>query len=190
VSPALWTHSRPMNRTMDQCRALTEVVKLGEHQLPYWQERWVKEVIEMQRRLQSNKHRYYTLRTIGLAAGVIVPALVGSNLSGAGNMAVRLTTLILSIVAAISIALSELLRAGERWRINRKYLAIIYGEGVQFATLTGAYDANESHNSAIPHFSVIVEQLIQAYEAEYQQEVLSLDHILDHQRKWEGVNGS
>lgn len=180
----LWTSTSTAEKEIgDRCNALSKIVQLDESQQLYWQTRWVDEIIAMYQRLVLNRRNYQMLRGISMIAGVVIPALVGLNLANTNGIIVRWITLVLSVIAGISIATSELLRPGERWQLNHTYFTPLYREGIQFATLTGSYHAYESHDSAMPKFSAAIEQLLQAYAAEYQQTALRLNQVSDDTNK-------
>ncbi|GAA3106809.1 hypothetical protein GCM10010464_82130 [Pseudonocardia yunnanensis] len=159
-------------RFEEVCREIGGAVSLAPPADLYWETRWFVEVVDMRRRLEESKEWHHLLRATTISIGIFIPALVGLNLSGVGSEIVQWSTLGLSILSALSVAASELLRTGERWRINRTFFPALYREGLQFATLSGRYGEFDHHDSAYQLFVNSVESIIQTYEAEYQQQLL------------------
>ncbi len=120
-------------RVAEACDALTEQIDLEGAEEQYWRYRWCTEVIRVQERVVANRKRFYYLRGISVVSGVIVPALVGLNLNGQAGTSARWAALVLSSIAAVSLAVSGLLRYGERWRLYRRYFSLLYAEGFRFA---------------------------------------------------------
>lgn len=85
----------------------------------YWSQVWELEVVHAAIRVTNNRRQFYSFRLMAVASAIIVPSLVGLNLSGTGGAAVRWLTFSLSLVAAISTAVLTLFRFGDRWLMNR-----------------------------------------------------------------------
>jgi hypothetical protein len=52
----------------------------------YWTARWEAYVLLAARRVISNREQFYQLRLLAVSSSVIVPSLVGLNLSGTGGV--------------------------------------------------------------------------------------------------------
>lgn len=160
-------------RLIEACERLGTQVQLDGHMREYWDTRWFHETTFMWRRVDDNRTRFYTFRTISGIASVLVPALIGLNLIGNVGAAVRWVTFALSVFAGIAAAMSGLFRSGDRWTMNRRHLTPLYTEGVQFATLSVRYVQYPSHVEAFPEFSAAVEAILARYDLEYEQHFLS-----------------
>jgi hypothetical protein len=55
----------------------------------FWTARWETYVLLAARRVSSNRKQFYRLRAVDVISSVIVPSLVGLNLSGTGGAWVR-----------------------------------------------------------------------------------------------------
>jgi hypothetical protein len=127
----------------------------------------------MKSRQIYSKESYHLLRAISIGVGIIVPALISLNLSGLGGQVLQWTTLGLSVASALCVAALELVRWGERWRINRSFLPLLFREGVQFSTLSGRYKRYSDHDAGYQLFVTSVEALLELYEAEYQHQLIA-----------------
>jgi hypothetical protein len=160
-------------RIIEACEKLGTQVKLDGHMRKYWEIRWLHETTYMWHRVDDNRTRFYTFRTISGIASVLVPSLIGLNLVGNSGTTVRWITFALSVFAGISAAMSGLFRSGDRWTMNRRYLNPLYTEGVQYATLSAKYAAHTSHVDAFQEFSDAIEDILARYDVEYEQHFLS-----------------
>lgn len=71
---------------------------------------------------------------------------------------IQAITFIVSLVVAMSAAVEEFFRYGERWRHYRWMTESLKSEGWQFLQLSGGY-ANQTHIQAYPVFAARVEAL-------------------------------
>ncbi len=85
----------------------------------YWSQVWELGIIRAALRVESNRKQTYSFRLTAISSAIIVPSLVGLNLSGTGGTAVRWLTFSLSLVAALSTAILTLFRFGNRWLMYR-----------------------------------------------------------------------
>ncbi len=153
-----------MNKTTDQEHMRTEMDKLiASLDLPelnkeFMRARWLELVIWMDGKAKESVWWYRRLRLATIIGGVIVPALVSLNVGSEMQGLVQTLTFIVSLVVALSAAVEEFFRYGERWRHYRQMTESLKSEGWQFLQLSGAY-ANQSHVTAYPAFAARVEQL-------------------------------
>jgi hypothetical protein len=120
--------------------------------------RWLELVIWMDGKAKESVWWYRRLRLATIIGGVIVPALVSLNVGSDMQGLVQTLTFIVSLEVALSAAVEEFFRYGERWRHYRQMTESLKSEGWQFLQLSGAY-ANQSHVTAYPAFAARVEQL-------------------------------
>lgn len=162
------------DRVAAKCKSLTSLVEsdLSGEQLTFWNERWVREVIAMSDRLERSRWLFYPVRSVVVASGVVVPALVGLNLSGTGGHVIQIVTLVLSITSGLCLGLLETLSIRQRFRLNRAFFDPLYREGLLFATRSGKYAGFSSRPLSMPTFVVAVENWIEKYEAGYNEEIL------------------
>src|SRR6266567_7841289 len=95
----------------------------------YWSQVWELEIIRAALRVESNRKQFYGLRLTAISSAIIVPSLVGLNLSGTGGTAVRWLTFLLSLVAALSTAIITLFRFGDRWLMYRTLSSELFSTG-------------------------------------------------------------
>jgi hypothetical protein len=140
-----------------EMRELIEALELPELNKQFLRARWVEQVIWMDEKAWDSVRWYYSLRLTTIVGGVIVPALVSWTV-GDGADLIKTLTFIVSLVVALSAAVEEFFRYGERWRHYRRMTESLKSEGWQFLQLCGTY-ANQTHVQAYPVFAARVEEL-------------------------------
>jgi hypothetical protein len=85
----------------------------------YWSE-WRYHVIDAAWAMEKDKLAYYSLKTVALISSIIVPSLVGLDLSGTGGGVVRWLTFAFGLVTAITTGMLTLYRVSDRWLMYRK----------------------------------------------------------------------
>jgi hypothetical protein len=123
--------------------------------------RWLDQVVWMGGRANHARNRYYTLRLITIIGGVIVPALVSLTASGTGAIIIRWLTFSISLAVALSAAIEEFFRYGDRWRNYRRSAELLKIEGWNFIQMSGPYRRYENHAHAYSKFAAQVEDIIQ-----------------------------
>jgi hypothetical protein len=151
---------------------LIEQLQLDELQKRYLRSRWMDQVLWMEAKAGQTQFRYYLLRLLAIIGGVIVPALVGLNLTRPMNEIVRGVTFILSLAVAISVAVEEFFHYGERWRHYRTTVELLKSEGWQLFQLSGRYKQHASHADAYREFAEQIEQIIQTDVSKFITEVV------------------
>jgi hypothetical protein len=121
--------------------------------------RWLDQVRWMEGKAAVCQRRYHQLRLLVLIGGVIIPALVGLNISRA-NSSVQWTVFGIGLVVALSTAIESLFRFGDRWRHYRQIVELLKSEGWQFFQRSGLY-ASATHVESYPLFATHVEAIIQ-----------------------------
>jgi hypothetical protein len=170
---------------LDQLISALEISELHKHSL---RSRWLDQVLWMEKKAGQYQRRYYILRLIAIIGGVIVPALVGLNLTGNQFAATSIqgTTFGLSMVVALSVATEEFFHFGERWRHYRSTAERLKIEGWQFFQLAGPYqdfkDRKEAHKEAYSLFATRTESI-------HQQEVdVYITEVVKEKKKEEAKN--
>jgi Protein of unknown function (DUF4231) len=153
-----------MDKTIDQEQMRVEMDKLiASLDLPelnkeFMRARWLELVVWMDGKAKESVWWYRRLRLATIIGGVIVPALVSLNIGSDMQGLVQTLTFIVSLVVALSAAVEEFFRYGERWRHYRRMTESLKSEGWQFLQLSGGY-ANQIHIQAYPAFAARVEEL-------------------------------
>jgi hypothetical protein len=147
--------------------SVIDTLELAELQKHFLRSRWLDQVIWMEGKANHARSWYYVLRLTAIIGGVMIPALVSLNIGGLAAAWIRWTVFVISLVVAISVALEEFFRYGDRWRHYRQAVETLKSEGWRFFQLAGAYRRYSTHNEAYPRFANIVEEIsqqdVQAY---------------------------
>jgi hypothetical protein len=131
--------------------------------------RWLDQVAWLEGKAARARKAYYLLRLTTVVGAVAIPALVGLDTTndeldpglGIGIWAV-------SLVVAISAAVEQLFRFGERWRNYRNTVERLKMEGWLYLQLGGPYSADgTSHEASYPSFATRIEELIKIDVEEY-----------------------
>lgn len=152
-----------------QMRAMHAVVKphlQDPTQEAFWTARWETYLLLAARRVHSNRTQFYRLRAVAVISSVIVPSLVGLNLSGTGGIWVRWITFALSLVAAVSTATLALFRFGDRWFLYRDLQNELLHCGWTLAGQSGLGAA-----TAWPAFVAASNAAIETYNGTYEAEL-------------------
>ena len=136
--------------------------------IAYWSQVWELEVIRGALRVESNRKQFYGFRLIAMISAIIVPSLVGLNLSGTGGTAVRWLTFTLSLVAALSTAILTLFRFGDRWLMYRMLSNELINAG--WALVNSPHTDLAKPWSA---FTAATNSAISRYNVEYATEVIT-----------------
>ena len=134
----------------------------------YWSQVWELQVIHAALRVESNRKQFYGFRLTAISSAIIVPSLVGLNLSGTGGTAVRWLTFSLSLVAALSTAILTLFRFGDRWLMYRTLSNELINAG--WAMVNSPHTDLDKPWSA---FTAATNTAISRYDAEYATEVIT-----------------
>lgn len=167
--------SQDSNRTSSKqsLEKLIETLELSDLQKQFLRSRWLEQVSWLGGRARNARNWYYRLRLTAIIGGIIVPILVGLNISDR-NVAssVRWFTVGLSGVVAISSAVEEFFHYGDRWRHYRHTAESLKTQGWQFSQLSGLYSGYRSHQEAFSNFATQIEDILQRDVEVYITEVV------------------
>jgi hypothetical protein len=135
-----------------------DALGIGDLQKKFLKSRWLDQLLWMEHAAKKNQRSYYALRLACIIGGVIIPALVSLKLQGGMDIFVRVVTIMLSLVVAVSAAIEEFFHFGERWRHYRRNAGLLKTEGWSFFQLTGRYQGQADHGEAYPTFAGHIEQ--------------------------------
>ncbi|ARV62601.1 hypothetical protein BZZ01_31755 [Nostocales cyanobacterium HT-58-2] len=167
--------SQDSNRTTSKqtLEKLIETLELSDLQKQFLRSRWLEQVSWMGGRARFARNWYYRLRLTAIIGGIIVPILVGFNISDKNvALSVRWLTIGLSGVVAISSAVEEFFHYGDRWRHYRHTTESLKTQGWQFSQLSGLYSGYKSHQEAFPNFATQIEYILQRDVEVYVTEVI------------------
>ena len=148
------TDHGPKRAELDQ---LITAIELPELNKQFLRARWLEQIMWMEEKALDALWWYRVLRLATIIGGVIVPALVSWTV-GDGDDLIKALTFMVSLVVALSAAVEEFFRYGERWRHYRRTVESLKSEGWQFLQLSGPY-VNMTHSQAYPAFATRVEEL-------------------------------
>lgn len=143
-----------------QLGTLIDYLDLEPLQRDFLRARWLDQVRWMEGKAKMCQRRYHQLRLLTLVGGMMIPALVGLNVSGADSPLLQWAVFALGLVVALSTALESFFRFGDRWRHYRQTVELLKSEGWQFFQHSGLY-TGASHAEAYPLFAAQVEAMIQ-----------------------------
>lgn len=141
--------------------ALIDGLEITELQKRFMRSRWLDQVLWMEGKANKARDRYYFLRLTAIIGGVIVPALVSLNVQGQAAAWARWGVFVISLLVAISVAVEEFFRYGDRWRHYRRTVESLKTEGWRFFQLTGSYKRDQTHAAAFNDFAAVVEEINQ-----------------------------
>jgi predicted chitinase len=163
----------------EELGSLVEQLKLPDLYKQSLKQRWIDQVVWADKKADQCRRMHYRLRLTTIISGVVLPALVGINMQlSKDNVFFRdwfpYVPFFLSQVIAVSAALEEFHRYGDRWRDYRKMAEDLKAEGWQYLQLSGFYDNLLEHIDGYANFASRVESIIkndvQNYIATLQQQ--------------------
>jgi len=139
------------------------LLELDERQKHFVRFRYLDQLDWLERKARGSQRNYYRLRIFAIVGGLVVPALVSLNIQE-GRMRdwVSYTTVVVSLLVAVALAVENFFHYGNRWRHYRLTAELMKSEGWQFYELTGPYAGTASHRDAFNVFSGKVEALLAA----------------------------
>ncbi len=161
------TDHESMRAEMDKLIASLDLPELNKE---FMRARWLEQVLWMEQKALDALWWYRVLRLATIIGGVIVPALISLNVSDGAAMVIKALTFIVSLIVALSAAVEEFYRYGERWRHYRSMVESLKSEGWQFLQLSGAY-VNQTHAQAYSAFAARVEELSHEEVKQYMTQV-------------------
>lgn len=140
--------------------------------------RWLEQVVWADKKAADCRRLHYRLRLTTIIGGVILPALVGINFQiGDDNPALKkwfpYLPFALSQVIAVSAAVEEFCRYGDRWRDYRKMSEDLKAEGWQYLQSSGSYEISKTHVAGYPIFASRVESIIKDDVQNYISELVN-----------------
>jgi hypothetical protein len=175
------SYEKWLKEDLDQLISALDLSELNKHSL---RSRWLNQVLWMEKKAAKCQRRYYALRLTTIIGGVIVPALVGLNLTDnqVATTSIQGATFGLSMIVAISVATEEFFHFGERWRHYRSTAERLKIEGWQFFQLAGPYKDFKDHAEAYSSFATRTESI-------HQQEVdVYISEVVKEKKKDETKN--
>ena len=165
-----------MNKTTDHgpkrvdMEQLITAIELPELNKQFLRARWLEQIMWMEEKALDALWWHRVLRMATIIGGVIVPALVSFSVTDDTAGLIKTLTFIVSLVVALSAAVEEFFRYGERWRHYRRTVESLKSEGWQFLQLSGPY-INMTHIQVYSAFATRVEELSREEVERYMTQV-------------------
>ncbi len=141
---------------------IIERIELSDLQKQFMKARWLEQVLWLESQANKSRNRYYTLRLVTIIGGVIVPALISMSTNSDSSNWLKSIVIALSQAVAISAAVEEFFRFGDRYRHYRPTAEKMKTEGWNFFQLSGAYCNAQNHADAYTDFAQRVENILQS----------------------------
>jgi hypothetical protein len=146
---------------VDGCGTHASQLGLPPLQQEFLRGRWLDQVCWAEGKAVSTQRWYRWLRLITITGGVVIPALVGLNVTGTASERIRWTVFGLGLVVALAAAIEGFFHYSERWPHYRRLAELLKSEGWQFFQLSGQYADAADHVAAYPLFAAHVEAIVQ-----------------------------
>ena len=140
---------------------LIDELDLAPLQKDFLRGRWLDQVTWLERRAGSAQRWYNRLRLLTIVGGVIIPALVGLDVTGRTSEVIRWSVFGLSLVVALAASIEGFFHFSDRWPHYRRTAELLKSEGWQFFQLCGPYARFSGHSEAYPLFAAQVEGVMQ-----------------------------
>ena len=140
---------------------LIDQLGLSPLQQEFLRGRWLDQVRWAEGKAASAQRWYRRLRLITITGGVIIPALVGLNVSGTASEGIRWTVFGLGLVVALAASIEGFFHYSNRRPHYRRLAELLKSEGWQFFQLSGRYAGAANHADAYPQFAARSEVIIQ-----------------------------
>lgn len=139
-----------------QIGELIDQLHLSQFDKQSLKERWLDQMIWADKKAAESRRSYNRLRLTTVIGGVILPALVGISVQlGQDNPFFRVwfppLTFALSQIIAVSVAIEEFCKFGDRWRDYRKMAEDLKSEGWQYLQSSGPYEVRGIHDLSLAH---------------------------------------
>lgn len=129
--------------------------------------RWIGMVMWWHTRSVDARWKYFLLRAVVVAGGVLIPVLSAFGLHAGWERHFSLAISCVGAVVAGCAAWEGVANYGEIWREKRRAAELLKVEGWQFFQLCGKYQEDGTYQKAYPRFAAEVESMIAKEVGEY-----------------------
>ena len=150
-----------------------DALGLDERDRQFMRLRWLDQLAYSERVSRHARRWYHALRLITVVGALIVPALIGAQVSESVRSWAAGAAFAISLLVAICAGVEELFHFGERWRHYRQLAEQLKSEGWTFFQLAGPYaEFGRSYADACPTFVGRIEALLQSDVKTYLRDVV------------------
>lgn len=168
--------------------SMIDALLLTDLQKHFLHSRWLDQVLWMEGRADSARTRYYVLRLTAIVLGLVIPVLVSLNIEGQPGVILRYVIVVFGLLVAVSAALEEFFRYGERWRHYRQTVEWLKIEGWRFFQLSDPYRRFTTQAEAYPVFADRIEDILRRDVNVYVAEIVRSKEEKEEEDK-EGDHG-
>lgn len=136
----------------------------------YWCQMWEFEVLKAAGNERFNRKQFKWLRFTALVSALLVTTLAGISISVSGpwSMLIRVTTLVLGLISAVSTGATAVFRPGERWLLYRRLQSDLMAAAWRFINKDGD---DESWDIFLDE----TDTAMRTYDQQYQSTVIAKD---------------
>jgi Protein of unknown function (DUF4231) len=120
----------PTKSVEEQLLPLVDQLDLEPLQREFLRRRWLDQVSWLENRAAGSQRWYNRLRLITIVGGVIIPALVGLNVSGEVSERIRWTVFGLGLIVALAAAIEGFFHFSDRWPHYRRTAELTQERGL------------------------------------------------------------
>jgi hypothetical protein len=153
--------------TREELEELIDGIKGLEPYGEFIKRRWVGMVMWWHGRSERARRRYFLLRGIVIAGGVLIPVLSVLNMHRDWAPFVSIAIAVVGAIVAGCAAWEGVANYGEIWREKRRAAELLKVEGWQFLQRCGKYQIYKTYEVSFPVFAAEVENMIAKEVGEY-----------------------
>jgi signal transduction histidine kinase len=153
--------------TRKDLEELIDGIKELEPYREFMKKRWIGMVMWWHARSVEARWKYFLLRAIIVAGGVLIPVLTTFSMSSDWQKYATVTIAVVGAIVAGCAAWEGVANYGETWREKRRAAELLKVEGWQFLQLCGKYQPDKEYKVAFPRFAAEVESMIAREVGEY-----------------------
>jgi hypothetical protein len=145
----------------EQFLPIIQQLELTTLQREFLRHRWLDQVRWAERKAGSAQRWYRVLRLTTIVGSLLIPALIGLNLTEPASDVVRWAVFGLGLIVAFAASVEGFFHYGDRWPHYRRTAELLKSEAWQFFQLSGQYAAATTHADAYTAFAAQAEAIIQ-----------------------------
>jgi hypothetical protein len=145
----------------EQFLPIIRQLELTTLQREFLRHRWLDQVRWAEGKAGTAQGWYRRLRLITIVGGVLIPALIGLNVTEPASDILRWAVFGIGLIVAFAASIEGFFHYGDRWPHYRRTAELLKSEGWQFFQLSGQYATATTHAAAYTAFAAQTEAIIQ-----------------------------